>query len=106
MKVRNEMSPDRNNEFSRLFELHRPELTRVAAAQIPARLKRVIEPSDILQEAFICARRGFGSFEPHQPGALGAWLRTVVRNKGKEMVRDEYRDKRNRRQLLTEQRRR
>jgi RNA polymerase sigma-70 factor (ECF subfamily) len=63
-----------------LLELYRNYLTILAAAQLDARLRRRISPSDLVQEAMLGAFRDFGKFRGGSERELLSWLRQILIN--------------------------
>jgi RNA polymerase sigma-70 factor (ECF subfamily) len=90
------------DQFVDRFQSLRPQLITVAARYIPERLRRLIEPDDVVQDAFISARRGLVDFDYRSAGAFHKWLQTIVVNQAREAVRNQLRAKRDRRRLRTE----
>ncbi len=76
--------------LGRLFERYRNYLRLLAAAQAGAGLKLAIEPSDLVQEAFLEAFRDFPDFAGRSEEELMAWLRKIlVRNLVDQVRRQE-----------------
>lgn len=53
-------------------------LSILASTQLDRRLRRRINPSDVVQEAMLAAHRDFADFRGHSEGELLCWLRTIV----------------------------
>ncbi len=63
-----------------LTTLH-PQLRARAAARMSEALRARSSPEDILQEVYLEVARGVRGFEPRGPGALAAWVRTILDHK-------------------------
>jgi RNA polymerase sigma-70 factor (ECF subfamily) len=61
-----------------LLELYRNYLYLVARTQLDLHVQAQINPSDLVQEAFLEASRDFGQFRGHTEGELLAWLRRIL----------------------------
>jgi len=61
-----------------LLELYRNYLRLVARSLIGSALRVQIEPSDLVQEAFLKANRDFAHFVGQSEGELIAWLRRIL----------------------------
>ena len=59
--------------------------------RIPSRLRPVITPEDVLQEAWIAAFRTVSAFKAESPDAVDRWLATIVRSKLISAVRHAHR---------------
>jgi RNA polymerase sigma-70 factor (ECF subfamily) len=87
-----------------LFEHHRHYLELLACVEIGRRLKTKVDPSDIVQETFLEAHRGFDGFRGRSQPEFAAWLRTILgrrvarvvrrylRNQGRDVRREEMLD--------------
>jgi len=69
-----------NSGLGRLLTLYTNYLKLLVAAQLDARLKARISPSDIVQEAYFEAHRDFGQFRGESTAEFVAWLRKIVVN--------------------------
>jgi RNA polymerase sigma-70 factor (ECF subfamily) len=65
-------------ELARIFDSHRDRLTRMVELRIDARLRARLDPSDVLQEAFLDVARDLDAYlaAPNLPPLL--WLRLHV----------------------------
>jgi RNA polymerase sigma-70 factor (ECF subfamily) len=74
------MSSARRNgqQLGPLLQLYRNYLTILATAQLDARLRRRVSPSDLVQEAMLGAYRDFGQFRGQSERELLAWLRQIL----------------------------
>lgn len=63
-----------------LLELYRNYLTILATTQLGRRLRRRMNPSDLVQETMLAAHRDFASFRGATERDLLAWLRRVLIN--------------------------
>jgi RNA polymerase sigma-70 factor (ECF subfamily) len=66
--------------LGQLLELYRNYLTILASTQLGRRLRRRMNPSDLVQETMLAAHRDFGSFRGANERDLLAWLRRVLIN--------------------------
>jgi RNA polymerase sigma-70 factor, ECF subfamily len=65
-------------DLGRLLQLYRNYLTIMATAQLDARLRRRMSPSDLVQETMLGAYRDFRKFRGQTEGELVAWLRQIL----------------------------
>jgi RNA polymerase sigma-70 factor (ECF subfamily) len=86
----------------RLLEAYRSYLTFLARVQLGRRLQGKVDPSDVVQEAFLEAHRDFRQFQGQTEAELLAWLRRVLATSLADQVR-RYRGTR-RRDLRLERR--
>ncbi|MEM7452764.1 MAG: sigma-70 family RNA polymerase sigma factor [Planctomycetota bacterium] len=63
-----------------LFQSHRNELKCTVVNNLDRRLRRRVDPSDLLQETFIEALRAAGTFMKTKPMSAFDWLRVLARN--------------------------
>lgn len=70
--------------FDRCFHY----LLRVANTELNPKLRAKGDPSDIVQETFLRAQRGFDSFKGDTEKELLAWLRTILRHQISNFSRD------------------
>ena len=61
-----------------LLEMYREYLRLIASMQLSQQFRAKFEPSDVVQEAFLQARRGFRDFAGNSEGELVAWLRKIL----------------------------
>src|SRR5262245_25565481 len=61
-----------------LLERHRPRLRRMIALRLDPRLRRRIDPSDVLQEALGEASRQLDDFARRRPVPFYPWLRQLA----------------------------
>jgi RNA polymerase sigma-70 factor (ECF subfamily) len=61
-----------------LLELYRDYLGGLARARLGARLRAVVNPSDLVQQTFLEACRDFGRFEGTTGAQWRAWLRRIL----------------------------
>jgi RNA polymerase sigma-70 factor (ECF subfamily) len=73
--------------LGRLLELYRNYLTLLARTQIQRNLQAKADASDLVQEAFVEAQRGFGNFEGESEGELMQWLRSILARRVARLVR-------------------
>lgn len=87
-----------------LFERYRHYLELLARVELGRRLKTKVDPSDVVQETFLEAHRGFEGFRGESRPEFAAWLRTIlgrriarvvrryVRNQGRDIRREQMLD--------------
>ena len=64
--------------LGRLLELYRRYLALLARVQIGQRLQGKVDASDVVQETFLEAHRGFARFRGSSEGELLCWLRQIL----------------------------
>lgn len=64
--------------LGRLLEGYRSYLKLLARLQIDGRLRSKVDPSDVVQEAFVQVHRSFGEFRGTSEAELLGWLRRVL----------------------------
>jgi RNA polymerase sigma-70 factor (ECF subfamily) len=64
--------------WQELLATHRPRLRRIVAVRLDQRLQGRIDPSDIIQEAFVDAARGLKEFARRNELTFFLWLRWLV----------------------------
>jgi RNA polymerase sigma-70 factor, ECF subfamily len=69
-----------------LLETYRNYLHLLASAQLNERLRRRVNPSDLVQETFLRASRHFGEFCGSSEQEWLGWLRTILRRRLLKMV--------------------
>jgi len=86
----------KEEHLGRLLELYRNYLNLMARTQIDLHLQAQVNPSDLVQEAFMEAYRDFGQFQGATEREFLAWLRRIlVHNLGnlvEKQVRAQKRD--------------
>jgi len=70
-----------------LLETYRSYLTLLARVQLGRRLQGKVDPSDVVQEAFLEAHRDFRQFLGQTEAELLAWLRRVLATSLADQVR-------------------
>lgn len=68
-------------------------LSDVASRAVPAAFQSRIPAEDILQESFVKILRGYAQFTPQGEASLFYWLKTIVQNTAKDMLRKSSRSK-------------
>jgi RNA polymerase sigma-70 factor (ECF subfamily) len=63
-----------------LLQLYRNYLNVLATTQLDGRLRRRLNPSDVVQETMLAAHRDFKNFRGGSEGELLAWLRQILVN--------------------------
>jgi RNA polymerase sigma-70 factor (ECF subfamily) len=90
----------------RLLDAYRGYLTLLARVQLGQDLQGRVDPSDLVQEAFLEAHRDFGQFHGQTEAELRAWLRRLLATGLADQVRryrgTRSRDPRLERQLAAE----
>ena len=66
--------------LGQLLQLYRNYLTVLAATQLDGRLRRRMNPSDLVQEAMLAAHRDFEKFRGCSEREFLAWLRQILIN--------------------------
>lgn len=69
-----------------MIESHR-RLREHLARHIPADLRRIMDPEDVLQEAHVEMFQNLGTFEPRGPDSFYRWVATIALNRLRSMVR-------------------
>ena len=64
--------------LGRLLEMYRNYVKLLASAQIHRRLEVRVSPSDVVQETFMQAHRGFSQFRGKTEAEFIAWLRRIL----------------------------
>lgn len=70
-----------NNEaLGQLLEQYRGYLLMLAHRSLSERLRRRVDPVDIVQVTFLEAKRDLNTFRGNSPGEFSAWLRGMLKN--------------------------
>jgi RNA polymerase sigma-70 factor, ECF subfamily len=69
-----------NEQFGRLLEQHRGYLLMLGHRYLSDRMRRRIDPADLVQATFLEAKRDWPSFRGSSPGEFTAWLRHILKN--------------------------
>lgn len=75
------------SSFGRLFELKRKYLLTVAIRSIATDLQGKIGASDLVQDTFVEAQRGFPKFEGTTEAEFLAWLSAILNNRLSKIAR-------------------
>ena len=67
-------------QLGRLLQFYFNYLTVLASTQLDRRLRRRLNPSDLVQETLLAAHRDFPAFRGSTPQELVAWLRQILIN--------------------------
>ena len=66
--------------LGQLLQLYANYLTILATTQLNQRLRRRVNPSDLVQDAMLAAHKDFAKFRGRSEGELLAWLRQILIN--------------------------
>jgi len=66
--------------LGQLLDLYRHDLMQLADRELSPDLRAKGSASDLVQEAFLKAQRGFSDFHGSTPAELQAWLRAILLN--------------------------
>jgi RNA polymerase sigma-70 factor (ECF subfamily) len=69
-----------NEALGRLLEQYRGYLLMLAHRYLSERLRRRVDPSDIVQLTFLEAKRDLGAFRGQTPAEFAGWLRGMLKN--------------------------
>lgn len=69
-----------NEAFGRLLEQYRGYLLMLAHRYLSARLRRRVDPADIVQLTFLEAKRDLAAFRGQTPAEFAGWLRGMLKN--------------------------
>lgn len=69
-----------NEALGRLLEQYRGFLLMLAHRYLSERLRRRIDPADIVQVTFLEAKRDLDSFRGQSPAEFAGWLRGMLKN--------------------------
>ena len=61
-----------------LLEMYRRYLTLLVRIQLGDQLRANVGPSDVVQETFLRAQRGFAEFRGHCEAEIITWLRRIL----------------------------
>lgn len=70
----------RKEPLGRLLQCYFNYLTVLANTQLDQRLRKRLNPSDLVQETMMAAHRDFGAFRGNSPQELVGWLRQILIN--------------------------
>lgn len=76
--VRQRLAKGDRAALDELFAAHRDRLRRMVTFRMDARLRRRLDPDDVLQEAFLAAEKRLGSPECSAGHSPFIWLRVMV----------------------------
>lgn len=82
------------SSLGRLLDLYRNYLRLLARSQIGDVLKLKLEASDVVQETFLEAHRGFAQFQGQSERELLAWLRKILVRNLTDLARSHRREMR------------
>lgn len=66
--------------LGRLLEQYRGYLLMLAHRYLDTRLRRRIDPADIVQHTYLEAQRDMPAFRGESPAEFAAWLRNILKN--------------------------
>ena len=69
-----------NEALGRLLEQYRGYLLMLAHRYLSERLRRRVDPSDIVQLTYLEAKRDLSSFRGNTPAEFSGWLRGMLKN--------------------------
>lgn len=69
-----------SSQLGQLLQFYFNYLTVLASTQLDQRLRRRLNPSDLVQETLLAAHRDFASFRGNTPQELVGWLRQILIN--------------------------
>lgn len=64
--------------LAELFELHRPRLRQMVYVRLDPRARGRVDPSDVLQEAYLDIQRRFAEYAADRKLPLFLWMRLIV----------------------------
>src|SRR5262245_5840182 len=74
--------------LGRLLEAQRTALYRLAQRQLEGRIAVRVDASDIIQQTFLEAHRGFAQFAAQDAQDLTGWLKSILDHKVASAIRD------------------
>lgn len=78
---------DSSQTRGELFEQFRQYLSLVAYRELDPKLRRKVGASDLVQQTFLAAERGFGRFRGQTERELAAWLTRILKNRARREFR-------------------
>ncbi len=69
-----------NEQLGKLLENFRGYMFMLAHRYLSEKLKRRIDPADLVQVTFLEAKRDWDQFRGNTPGECAAWLRHILKN--------------------------
>jgi RNA polymerase sigma-70 factor, ECF subfamily len=69
-----------NEQFGRLLEQYRGYLLMLGHRYLSERMRRRVDPADLVQATFLEAKRDWASFRGSTPGEFTSWLRNILKN--------------------------
>jgi len=66
--------------FERLFQCYRDYMQQIVALRMDPRLRRRIDASDIIQEAYVVATQRIQDYLQREPVSFRLWLRQIVQD--------------------------
>lgn len=91
--VRRAKSGD-DQALGQLLETYRSYIRLLASLQIHRRLQGKLSASDLVQETFLHAKRGFGQFRGETEAEIVAWLRRILATQLATLMRRFYAQRR------------
>ena len=73
--------------LGRLLQRNRAELSNSLASSLPQNLKTQVNPSDLIQSAFLLAIRGIQGFRGNTDAEFTAWVRQILENRLRQRYR-------------------
>jgi RNA polymerase sigma-70 factor, ECF subfamily len=69
-----------NEQFGRLLEQYRGYLLMLGHRYLSERMRRRVDPADLVQATFLEAKRDWASFRGSTPGEFTSWLKNILKN--------------------------
>jgi len=69
-----------NEQFGQLLEQYRGYLLMLGHRYLSEKMRRRIDPADLVQSTFLEAKRDWHAFRGTTPGEFAAWLRHILKN--------------------------
>lgn len=78
---------EKSKALRQLLQERAKHLDSYVQVKLPADLRSVVDPSDVLQDVFFEAFRRLDDFEPRVPDAAFRWLLTIARHRVLALIR-------------------
>lgn len=90
----NRLQTDGNAALAQFFESFCPRLERIIEFRMDERIRRRVDPSDVLQEAFLELTKRLPEYLANPTVSLFVWIRQKTIQKLIDLQREHFRDKR------------